>query len=55
MQVDAETGAEVLKEEPIFGVLDIILFFVLLGVGAWWLLKDWKKPKIPQTKSYSIQ
>ncbi|EEB11242.1 NADPH--cytochrome P450, putative [Pediculus humanus corporis] len=55
MQVEAETGAEVLKEEPIFGVLDIILFLALIGVGAWWLLKDWKKPELTQTKSYTIQ
>lgn len=55
MEVEADTGAEVLKEEPMFGVLDIILLLALVGVGAWWLLKDKKKPEISQTKSYSIQ
>lgn len=55
MEVEADTGAEVLKDEPMFGVLDIILLLALVGVGAWWLLKDKKKPEISQTKSYSIQ
>ncbi|KAL0272143.1 UNVERIFIED_CONTAM: hypothetical protein PYX00_005224 [Menopon gallinae] len=55
MQVEADTVAEVLKEEPMFGVLDIVLLVVLFAIGAWWLLKDSKKPETSHTKSYTIQ
>jgi len=51
----ADIVAEAITEEPLFGIIDIILFVILVGIGAWYLLKDRKKPEVTHTKSYSIQ
>lgn len=56
MEVEADIGVEaIMEEEPMLGIIDIILIIILFGLGAWWLLKDRKKPELAQTKSYSIQ
>lgn len=56
MEVEPEMGAEHLIEEPMFGVLDVVLLLSLLGLGGWWLLKNRRQPEEPSaTKSYSIQ
>ena len=56
MEAEPELGAEQLKEEPMFGVLDIVLLVALLGLGGWWLLKNRRQAEEPTTtKSYSIQ
>ncbi|XP_069672072.1 NADPH--cytochrome P450 reductase [Periplaneta americana] len=57
MEVEPEVAAEQLKEEPMFGVLDITLLLVLLGLGGWWLLKSRRQAEDTSstTKSYSIQ
>lgn len=56
MEVESELGAEQLKDEPMFGVLDVMLLVTLLGLGGWWLLKNRRQAEEPQTtKSYSIQ
>lgn len=53
MEVEADIGAEQLKDEPLFGVFDLLLIAALFGTAAWWLLKDKKKDNI--YKSYTIQ
>jgi hypothetical protein len=56
MEVEPDVGAEHLLEEPMFGVLDVVLLLSLLGLGGWWLLKSRRQPEEPSaTKSYSIQ
>jgi len=56
MEVEPEVGAEQLIEEPMFGVLDVVLLVSLLGIGGWWLLKNRQQPEDSSTiKSYSIQ
>ncbi|XP_075219931.1 cytochrome P450 reductase isoform X3 [Lycorma delicatula] len=53
MEVEADIGAEQLKEEPLFGILDLLLLAALFGTAAWWFLKDRKKDNA--YKSYTIQ
>lgn len=53
MEVEADIGTEQLKDEPLFGVLDLLLIAALFGTAAWWLLKDRKKENV--YKSYTIQ
>lgn len=57
MEVEADLGTEQIKDEPLFGVLDIILLIGLICAGAWWLLKRQKKQDSFSTpsKSYTIQ
>lgn len=56
MEVEAEVGAEQLIEEPMFGVLDVVLLVFLIGVGGWWLLKSRRQPGVTSTdKSYFMQ
>lgn len=58
MEVEADNlQTEQIKEEALFGVLDIILLLGLIAVGAWWLLKKQKKQDSfsTPTKSYTIQ
>jgi hypothetical protein len=56
MEVEADVGAEHLMEEPMFGVLDVVLLLSLVGFGGWWLLKNrWQQEEPSTTKSYSIQ
>lgn len=55
MQVEANTVVEALIDEPMFGILDIILLIALIGIGGWWLLKDKKKAEASQPKSYTMQ
>lgn len=40
--------------EPFFSLLDFILLGILLGGGAWYMLRK-KKKETPSIKSYSIQ
>lgn len=57
MEVEADLGTEQIKEEPLFGVLDIILLTALVAAGAWYLLKNRKKSDslATSTRSYTIQ
>jgi hypothetical protein len=56
MEVEPEVGAEQLIEEPMFGVLDVVLLVSLLGLGGWWLLKSRRQPGVSSTdKSYFMQ
>ena len=56
MEAEPELGAEQLEQEPLFGVLDVVLLITLLGLGGWWLLKNRRQAEEPQQqKSYSIQ
>nr|AHM93010.1 NADPH-cytochrome P450 reductase [Laodelphax striatellus] len=53
MEVEADIGAESMKDESFFGPLDILLITALLGIAAWWFMKDKKKDSA--YKSYTIQ
>nr|CAD7605453.1 unnamed protein product [Timema genevievae] len=55
MAGEPDLTSEQMKDEPMFGILDITLLLALVGMGAWWLLKNKKKTEEPVTKSYSIQ
>ncbi|KAF2896883.1 hypothetical protein ILUMI_09293 [Ignelater luminosus] len=59
MEVEADVVAEQISEssEALFGPLDIILLIALVGVGAWWLLRNRSKQDAitANGKSYSIQ
>lgn len=57
MEVEADLGTEQIKEEPLFGVLDIILLISLVAAGAWYMLKNKKKSDSlsSTTRSYTIQ
>lgn len=57
MEAEADVGTEQMKEESLFGVVDIILLVGLLLAGAYWLLKNRKKQDTlsTTTRSYTIQ
>ncbi|XP_021918682.1 NADPH--cytochrome P450 reductase isoform X2 [Zootermopsis nevadensis] len=56
MEVEPTVGAEQLMEEPMFGVLDVVLLVSLLGIGGWWFLKNRQQSGVPTTdKSYFMQ
>jgi hypothetical protein len=56
MEVEADVGAEQMIEEPMFGVLDVVLLVSLLGLGGWWLFKGRRQPGVSSTdKSYFMQ
>uniref|UniRef100_A0A069DWU7 NADPH--cytochrome P450 reductase n=1 Tax=Panstrongylus megistus TaxID=65343 RepID=A0A069DWU7_9HEMI len=42
-------------EEPMFGVLDVVLLVALLGVAAWWLMRNKKADAALREKTYAIQ
>lgn len=50
-----EMSQEEPKEEPLFGVLDIVLLVALLGIAGWWLMKRKSKENANSQKTYTIQ
>lgn len=50
-----EIQNEETKEEPLFGVLDIVLLVALLGIAGWWLMKRKSKENANSHKTYTIQ
>ncbi|XP_046680657.1 NADPH--cytochrome P450 reductase isoform X2 [Homalodisca vitripennis] len=48
-----ETVAAPVKDEPMFGVLDIVLIVALLGIAGWWLFK--RKDDSSSKPVYTIQ
>lgn len=50
-----EIEEEGTKEDPLFGVLDIVLLVALLGIAGWWLMKRKNKENANAQKTYTIQ
>lgn len=50
-----EMPTEGTNEEPLFGVLDIVLLVALLGIAGWWLMKRKSKENAESHKTYTIQ
>lgn len=50
--VEEEVGT---NDEPLFGVLDIILLVALLGIAGWWLMRSKSSDDSAIHKSYTIQ
>uniref|UniRef100_A0A1B6E5J6 NADPH--cytochrome P450 reductase n=1 Tax=Clastoptera arizonana TaxID=38151 RepID=A0A1B6E5J6_9HEMI len=46
---------ETASDEPLFGVLDIILIVALLGIAGWWIIRSKTSDDSPSIKSYTIQ
>lgn len=56
MEVEADVGTQQIPEAgSLFSPLDAVLLVLLLGVGAWWILKNRKKEEVSTVKSYTIQ
>lgn len=52
---EEQTGPLEDIEEPMFGVLDVVLLVALLGVAAWWLMRNKKADAALREKTYAIQ
>lgn len=50
-----EMTKEESTEEPLFGVLDIVLLVALLGIAGWWLMKRKSRENANSQKTYTIQ